>query len=160
MQASILTQRKDGNRVYFQANADCPFLPELQGLLTKTVGVVDVLRDILTPFRARIDLAFVYGSIARAEELAASDVDLMVVGNIGLVELSPALRRAEKRLGRAVNPTLYRPKEFATKLHAGNHFLETVLDGEKLFILGSPHELLAVTGRPSGAASYHEQARA
>jgi DNA-binding transcriptional ArsR family regulator len=154
--AGVLRRRQDGNRVYFQAQPDCPFLPELQGLLVKTAGVVDTLREVLSPFAKRIDWAFVYGSMARAEELASSDVDLMIIGDVGLADLTPALRRAEGRLGRAVNPTLYTREEFATKLHAGHHFLRTVLDGEKLFILGEPHELAAATRSPPGAAA-HDQ---
>jgi len=158
--ASILNQRKDGNRVYFQANPDCPFLPELQGLLTKTVGVIDVLREVLASFAASLDWAFVYGSMARAEALATSDVDLMLIGEVGLAELTPALRRAEQRLGRPVNPSLDSRAEFVTKLRAGHHFLQTVLDGEKLFILGNPDELAAVTHHPPGAAARHESAGA
>ena len=143
--AEILARRQDGNRVYFHANPDCPFLPELQGLLVKTIGVADILREALTPFAKRIAWALIYGSVARAEELATSDVDLMVIGTIGLADLAPALRRAEKCLSRAVNPTLYSREEFATKLRAGDHFLTSVLDGATLFILGDRHELAAAT---------------
>jgi len=160
VEAGILNRRQDGNRVYFQANPDCPFLPDLQGLLVKTVGVVDILREALSRFATRIDWAFVYGSIARAEELASSDVDLMLIGQVGLAELTPALRRAEAQLGRAVNPTLYTREEFATKLQAGHHFLKAVLDGEKLFILGDPHELAATACSAPGAATRAEPPRA
>src|SRR5215468_2947176 len=93
--AEILRQRRDGNRVYFQANPDCPFLSELQGLLVKTAGIVDVLRETLAPFQKRIQWTFIYGSVARAEELATSDIDLMIIGQAGLSELAPALRRGE-----------------------------------------------------------------
>jgi len=110
VEAGILNRRQDGNRVYFQANPDCPFLPDLQGLLVKTVGVVDILREALSRFATRIDWAFVYGSIARAEELASSDVDLMLIGQVGLAELTPALRRAEAQLGRAGEPDLVHPR--------------------------------------------------
>ncbi|MGH8065925.1 MAG: ArsR family transcriptional regulator [Candidatus Entotheonellia bacterium] len=151
--AGVLCRRQDGNRVYFQANPDCPFLPELQGLLVKTTGIIDVLRESLAPSAERIEWAFVYGSVARATELASSDVDLMIIGQVGLAELTPALRRAEEQLGRPVNPTVYTRKEFATKLHAGHHFLKAVLDGEKLLVLGDPHELAAATSSPSGAAT-------
>jgi predicted nucleotidyltransferase len=157
--AGILNRRQDGNRVYFQPNPDCPFLPELQGLLVKTAGVVDTLREGLNRFAKRIDCAFVYGSVARAEELATSDVDLMIIGQVGLAELIPALRRAEARLGRSVNPTLYTREEFATKLHAEHHFLKTVLDGEKLFILGDPHDLAAAAHSSSGAATHDQPPR-
>ena len=105
--ADILRRRRDGNRVYFQANPDCPFLPELQGLLVKTAGLTDVLRDALTPFQTRLHWAFLYGSVARAEERATSDVDLMLIGTVGLADLAPVLRRAEQRLRRVINPTLY-----------------------------------------------------
>jgi len=143
VKAGILRQRRDGNRMYFQPNPDCPFLAELQGLMLKTVGLVDVLREVLEPFANRIDWAFVYGSIARSEELASSDVDLMIIGRAGLADITPALRQAERHLNRPVNPTLYSREEFATKLAAGHAFLHAVLDGTKLFILGDPHELAA-----------------
>jgi predicted nucleotidyltransferase len=158
--AGILNRRQDGNRIYVQPNPNCPFLPELQGLLVKTVGVVDVLRGVLSRLAKRIDCAFVYGSVARAEELALSDVDIMIIGQLGLAELTPALRRAEARLGRPVNPTLYTREEFATKLQAEHHFLKTVLGGEKLFVLGDPHELAAIAYSPPGAATHGKPLRA
>lgn len=141
--AGILHQRRDGNRMYFQPDPDCPFLVELQGLMLKTVGLVDVLREVLEPFTDRIDWAFVYGSMARSEELASSDVDVMIIGRIGLADIATALRQAERHLNRPVNPALYSREEFTTKLAAGHAFLRAVLDGEKLFILGDPHELAA-----------------
>ena len=99
------------------------------------------LRGLLAPFRDSISVAFVYGSLARSEELSTSDVDLMVVGRARLADLSPALQEAERRLGREVNPTLFSPEEFAKKRKQGHHFLKTVLRGEKLFVLGSENEL-------------------
>jgi predicted nucleotidyltransferase len=111
--------------------------------MLKTVGLVDVLHEVLDPFTNRIDWAFVYGSMARSEELVSSDVDLMIIGRIGLADITPALRQAEGRLNRPVNPTLYSREEFATKLATGHAFLRAVWDGEKLFILGDAHELAA-----------------
>jgi len=111
--------------------------------MLKTAGLVDVLRELLEPFTNRIDWAFVYGSIARSEELASSDVDLMIIGRVGLADIAPALRLADKCLNRPVNPTVYSREEFATKLAAGQAFLHAVLDGAKLFILGDSHELAA-----------------
>ena len=146
VEAGILRQRRDGNRTYFQPNPDCPFLTELQGLMLKTVGLVDVLHEVLEPFTNRIDWAFVYGSIARSEELASSDVDLMIIGRVGLADIAPALRQAERCLNRPVNPTVYSREEFATKLAAGHAFLHTVLAGAKLFICGDSHELAATFG--------------
>ena len=141
VEAGILRRKRDGNRVYFQPDPDCPLLPELTGLMTKTAGLLDVLREALAPFAGSIRWAFVYGSVARAEVRSASDVDLMVVGSVGLADLVSALRKAERRLGRPINPTVYTPEEFVQKRQAGHHFLKTVLQDEKLAIMGHEHEL-------------------
>src|SRR5689334_19414821 len=78
VQAGILLRRGEGKHVYYQADPDCPILPELQGLMAKTAGLADVVREALSPMASRISFAFIYGSIARGEELTTSDVDLMV----------------------------------------------------------------------------------
>ncbi|MGH2360609.1 MAG: hypothetical protein ACRDGM_08725, partial [bacterium] len=98
--SGILQQRREGTRIYFKAETRSPLFHELRGLLEKTAGLVPALQQVLQPFQARIDCAFVYGSVARREEHALSDVDLMVIGKVGLADLSPALRKAETRLGR------------------------------------------------------------
>ncbi len=146
VEAGILLRRQEGRQVYFKPDPNCPILYELQGIMTKTLGVVDVLREALGPFKKSIQTAFVYGSIARCEELSESDVDLMIVGSASLADLSPALQKAEERLGRQVNPTLFSADEFAKKLKQGNHFVKTVLAGDKLFIFGSQDDV-AETGR-------------
>ena len=144
--AGILRRRRDGNRVYFQPDPECPFLAELQGLLAKTAGLADVLREALGPFAKRIEWAFVFGSIARSDEDSRSDIDLMVVGDIGLSDLAPVLRPVEARLGRPMNPVVLRRAELLKKLRQRNHFVRKVLAGEKLFVLGSEDELEAAAG--------------
>jgi predicted nucleotidyltransferase len=139
--AGILRRRQEGNRVYYQADQACPILPELRGLMLKTAGLVDVLRKALRPFRDRITVAFVYGSIARGEELAESDIDLMVIGNTGRFALTRPLRDAEQRLARPVNPTIYKPAEFSEKAAADDHFVKAVLDRPRLFVVGEERDL-------------------
>ncbi len=109
--------------------------------MLKTVGLVDVLREALTPFSSLISWAFVYGSIARGEEISSSDIDLMVIGDIGLAVLATPLQQVEKRLMRPVNPTVYTQAEVANKLAAGHPFLREVFNREKLSILGRLDEL-------------------
>src|SRR5436190_13240528 len=104
--AGILRRRRDGNRVYYQPDPACPFLRELQGLLIKTAGLADVLKEALQPFSDLIDFAFIYGSVARNQEVSESDIDLMIIGPVRLVELSSALREAERRIQRVINPAL------------------------------------------------------
>ena len=147
--AGILSRRKEGNRVYFQANPDCPFLSELQGLMAKTVGLIEVLREAFASLKDRLEVAFIHGSVARSSEIAASDVDVIAIGSLGLADLSPVLEKAEERLGRAVNAKVYFPQEFANKLAAKNHFLCSVLNKKKLFVVGDPNDLERIAGRKS-----------
>lgn len=135
--AGILRYRRDGNRIYFQPDPQCPFLAELQGLMTKTAGLVDVLRDGLRPLQESIRFAFVYGSVARSEEGSSSDVDLMVIGQIGLADLAPTLRKIERPLARSVNPTVFTPDEFTSKLRKGHHLIDTIRTQPRLFVVGT-----------------------
>ena len=149
--AGIVTRRRHGNRVFYQVDEGCPLLVDLRGLLAKTVGLVDVLRAALEPFRASIEYAFVYGSLARGEETSASDIDLVIVGPLGLAALASSLRQAEQQLGRPVNPNLYSLGEFTKKMRGGHHFLTTVWSAKKLAIQGDLDELATIIGRQSRA---------
>lgn len=139
--AGILTRRKNGNRVYYKADDASPIFPELRQLLLKTVALADVLKEALAPLAARIRVAFIYGSVAASEERASSDIDLMIIGDVRLAEVAAALRGIESRLGRAINPSLYTAREFATKLRQRNHFLRNVVAGRKLFLYGTEDDL-------------------
>ena len=143
----ILQRRKDGRRTYFKAEMQSPIFRELRSIFEKTAGLVPTLRVALRPFANKIVCAFVYGSIARREERATSDVDLMVVGNVGVGDLAPALRKAEKRLGREVNVTNYSADEFRKKVAEGEHFLTTVLKGSLQFVKGEQRDLDSVAGK-------------
>ena len=139
--AGVVRRTVRGRQVYFQANADCPIYPELKALIVKTAGVADFLRDALAPFADRIRTAFIYGSVARAQERRGSDVDVMIIGDISFAEAAEALGRAQAAVGREINPSVYPPEEFRTKLAARHHFLSNVLKGEKIFLIGDEHEL-------------------
>jgi len=106
----------------------------------------DVVRSALQPLSKRIVVAFVYGSVAREEETAQSDVDLMIVGKATLDEILSRLSTVEKSIGRPINPTVYSVEEFKAKLASGNHFLTAVLKGQKEFLLGDEDELRKVGG--------------
>ena len=146
-QSGILQQRKDGRRTYFKAETRSPIFRELRSIFEKTVGLIPTLGQALRPSANKVICAFVYGSIARGEERGTSDVDLMVIGNVGLAQLSPLLRKAEKRLGREVNVTNYSVDEFRKKVTEGDHFLTTVLKGSLQFVKGEQRDLDAITGK-------------
>jgi predicted nucleotidyltransferase len=147
VRVGILKSRRQGRMLYIQADRECPVYLELRGLLSKTAGLVDLLRDALMPFVDRIELSFVFGSVARAEETSTSDIDLFIVGEVGLRELAPALQESQKLTGREVNPKLYRVPELAKRVAARDHFVLNVLDKPKLFIVGSQNELDHLTER-------------
>lgn len=140
-QSGILQQRRDGRRAYFKAETRSPIFRELRSVFEKTVGLIPTLRNALTPFADKILCAFVYGSIARREEHATSDVDLMIIGSIGLGDLAPSLRKIEKRLGREVNVTNYSVAEYRKKVAMGDHFLTSVLKGALQFVKGERRDL-------------------
>lgn len=142
--AGILEQRRDGRRVYLKPDRTSPVFADLRNLMEKTAGIIPVLRGELETLGEGVRLAFVYGSIARSEETSSSDIDLMVIGKVGLSDLIPALRNCERILGRPVNPTVYSLEEFREKALNGDHFLATVLKGSKLFVKGGEHELEAI----------------
>jgi predicted nucleotidyltransferase len=127
--------------VLYRANAQSSIFPEIKSLITKTVGVHNVIRTALAPLGTEIQVAFVYGSVARQKERSDSDVDLMVLGSASFTEIVSALGPAQKVLGREINPNVFPVSEFRSKLAAGNHFLCGVMKEKKLFVLGSEHEL-------------------
>jgi predicted nucleotidyltransferase len=110
----------------------------------KTSGIADVIKSCLKRYSGKIEIAFVYGSVARAEELSTRDVDLMIIGAVGLADLVPGLRRAEKALGCEVNPIIYSPQEFLQRRKERDSFINTVLSDRKIFLKGNDSELAAL----------------
>lgn len=132
-----LIQRTDsGHQVYYQANRNHPVYPEIHALVAKTVGVFQLLATALAPLASRITQAFVYGSLASGNENAQSDVDLMIVGEVTLDEVLAQLAPVEPRIGRPINPTLYSVSDFKIKIDSGNHFLRSVMQGKRVFLIG------------------------
>jgi predicted nucleotidyltransferase len=140
----LVHARRAGNRVYYRANADHPLFPEIHRLVLKTSGLVDVLGEVLK--RARIKVAFVFGSVADGKATASSDVDLMVVGLLGLRELTSLLEGTAEKLGREVNPHVLSEVEYRSRFEQEDHFVINVLSGPKLFVVGSQDDLETMGG--------------
>ena len=139
VEAGLVTRKTVGAQTLYSANQKSPVFREIKSLVNKTVGMRDILAAALDPLRERINLAFVYGSVARSRETENSDVDLMIVGKVDFDEVVANLAGAEKTLNREVNPTVYSIREFGKKVR-GN-FLKTVLADKKLFIIGDEDDL-------------------
>jgi predicted nucleotidyltransferase len=139
--AGVLSRERIGNLVRYKANTDCPIYDELRGILKKTAGVADILRDSLAPLTDKIAVAFVYGSVASGTERRSSDIDVMVVGTASFEEVVQALHRSQEQLRREINPNVYGPAEFKKKAKEKGSFLARVLKDPKLFILGKEDDL-------------------
>ena len=143
-EAGLLTVTKQGNQKHYQANADAPVFAELRGLVLKTMGLADVLKVALAPLAAQIDLAFVYGSVAKQQDTAHSDIDVMIVSaGLGYGDVFGALEGASATLGRNVNPTLYAPAELAKRINLDNAIVTRVLQQPKIWLIGNEEQLHA-----------------
>jgi predicted nucleotidyltransferase len=152
-EAGLLVRRAQGNQVHYQANPDSPIYEELRGILKKTTGIADVLRKALARLAGRIELAFVYGSIASGKEGARSDVDVLLVGDVKFEDAIHALGPAEKALRREINPHVYGVREFRAKLAGKEPFLLRVLEGPKIPLIGKLHDLEKSRGHRAAKAA-------
>lgn len=131
--------RKDGNRVYYSANTAHPLFPEIRSLVGKTVGFEGVLKNVLA--HPEIQFAFIFGSIASGKARADSDLDLFVVGALGLMKLTTLLSGVSDRLGREINPHVMSGDEFTRKMNAKDHFVSNVIGSRKIFLIGDEDNL-------------------
>jgi DNA-binding MarR family transcriptional regulator len=144
-QADLVTVRRIGNQKHYQANRSTPIFAELRGIVVKTFGVVDILYAALAPLLSSIELAFIYGSVAKGTESGSSDIDLMVIGSdVSNGALLETLAPASAQLGRSINPTLYTAGELRQRVADGKAFVLRVLEQPKIFVKGSDHDLTRV----------------
>jgi predicted nucleotidyltransferase len=130
-----------GNQVRYRADRDCPIFTELAGIFRKTSGLADVLRDSLAPLQNKIDLAFIFGSVAQGKERQTSDVDVLVIGEASLVDLVTAFAGGHERLGREINPVAMKSDDFVMKYATGERFVTRVMQEAKLFLIGDHDDL-------------------
>lgn len=138
--AGLIEARRDGNRLYFFANQNNPVFAELRGITLKSTGLRDQLVEALSNLPG-ISLAFVFGSFASGSTAPGSDVDLLVIGSVGLRKLAPRLRPVADSLNREINPSVMTAASFEKKAHAQDAFVHNVLKSPKLWIFGNDDEL-------------------
>ena len=141
MAVGLLRLQRVGNQTQFSANVDHPVFPELSGLVRKTIGLRDVLTLALEPLSSQIEVAFVFGSMAKATEGPQSDVDLLVIGEATFGQVANAVYDAQLALAREVNPKVMSRGEWSEKKNAQSVFVKELMDKPKIFIIGSEHEL-------------------
>lgn len=157
VKVGILQRRIDGRRSYLRANQGSPIFPELRGLIEKTCGIIPLLQKAIAGTKG-LRIGFIYGSLARGEESAGSDVDLMLLGNVSTMDISVKLRSVEKAVGRQINPTVFSLGEFSKRLAQKNHFLRTVMRNKKIILAGTEDELETIARRAEDTRAPVEQA--
>jgi len=143
-ESGFVESRVHGNRVYYRAVASDPAFPALRSLVLTTVGLGDTLREALLALGEGVEAAFIYGSFARGDETADSDVDLLVVGDVTRRALASALAPAGRELGRELNPALFWAAEFAARRRGGDHFVSSVLVAPRIWLVGDDSTLAAL----------------
>ena len=138
----LVKARKDSNRIYYKANQSNPLFEDLQKLVFKTTGLVDVFKKALQD--KRVLVAFVFGSFAEGKEKADSDLDLFIIGEVGLRKVTELLSGVSDIIGREINPHVMEPDEFQKRVRNTDHFITGILNTPKLFIKGSAHDLKAM----------------
>jgi predicted nucleotidyltransferase len=139
----LIEKSVQGNRIYYKVNKRCPIFEELKRILFKSVGIAEVLKENLKNM-GNIVIAFIYGSYAQGKENLLSDIDLLIIGFITSRELSTLLSKPKKELGREINYAVFPPQEFKEGIRQKDHFLNAVLEGKKIFIIGNEDELKRV----------------
>ncbi len=138
----LVTLQVIGKQRHYQANQLSPLFAELRGIVLKTFGLADVILQALTPVASKIEIAFIYGSIAKQEDTASSDIDLMLIcDNLSYIDVLPLLEQAQQQLGRKINPTFYSKEEWIKKVKIKNNFILQVLKQPKIFLLGMEDDL-------------------
>jgi predicted nucleotidyltransferase len=138
----LVTVTRVGTQKHYQANPESPIYAELCGIVRKTVGLAEPLREALAPLKERIKAAFVFGSVAKRSDTASSDIDVLVLSdNIDYADVFAALQSAETKLGRTVNPTVYTPANWRKKRKDRNAFVVKVAAQPKVFLIGTEDDI-------------------
>jgi predicted nucleotidyltransferase len=147
--AGLLLRKDQGNQVRYQANRNCPVFPELAGLLRKTTGAAELLTTALAPLQP--PLALIFGSVASGTETASSDVDVLIIADVGFADVVRAMYPAQIELGREINPVVYSAQEFKRRAQEQDPFVLELLRKPKIFLMGTEHDLSQLAGHSATA---------
>ncbi len=138
--AGLLEVSREGNQLHYQANPRNPIYHELLGIVKKTFGITDVINLALSPLAGKVKWAFIFGSVASGKETSASDIDLMIIGDIGFSEAVNALYSVQETLSREINPKIYSEVEWIQMLTNKDSFIKEVLSKPRMNVMGDSNE--------------------
>ena len=135
----LIKKTKDGNRTYYQANKENPIYQDIFNIVQKTVGLIFLLKEALSQ-STEIEFAFIFGSFAAGKQNSHSDIDLMVIGNLGLRNVVSLLSGISEKTGREINPHVISKLEFINRTNLNDHFILNIIDSNRIFIMGTEDE--------------------
>ena len=139
LKLDLVLDRKDSNRIYYRANKSNPLYPDIRNLVLKSIGLIDILKGALK--NNRIQIAFIFGSLSEGKESSESDVDLFVIGNLGMREVSRLLSGVPEKIGREINPHVMSSDEIKKRNNEKDNFISNVIKSSKLFVIGTENDL-------------------
>lgn len=139
-ESGLIEKNKSGNRVYYRANKKHPAFQDIKNALFKTVLFGDLLKGSLNTLGKKIKFGFIYGSFASGKESSTSDIDLFIIGDLGIRDIASILNEYGRKLGREINPTVYSEKEFKSKITQKNPFINEILNCPKIWLIGEESE--------------------
>jgi predicted nucleotidyltransferase len=131
----LVLARRDGNRLYYTANSDHPLYKEICRLVEKTSGIAERIKEVLSSIKG-IECAFIFGSYSKGEEKSHSDIDLIIIGAVGLRTLSSIFKNLTEKTQREINPHVYSMKSWKEKLKKKDHFIKSIMNDKKIFLIG------------------------
>ena len=140
-EVGLLKREKRGNQLLYSANRSSPIFTELAGILRKTSGLAEVIREALASLFDLIDVAFIFGSVARGSETEGSDIDVLIIGSVDFGSAIDALHTAQEQLAREINPKVFSVRGWKAKLKEKNSFATNVAAKQKIFVIGDEHDL-------------------
>ncbi len=136
----LIEKTKSGNRSHYKANIKHPAFQDIKNALFKTILLGDLLKDALKPIKKKIKFGFIYGSLASGKESATSDLDLFIIGSLGIRDIADILSETSRELGREINPTVYSEKEFNKKIKDESPFIQEILHQPKIWLMGQEND--------------------
>jgi predicted nucleotidyltransferase len=141
-QSGLVTLQVIGRQKHYQANPQAPVFEELCRIASKTMGLAEPLRQALAPLASQIHAAFVYGSVAKRQDTASSDIDLMIVSDeLTYPDVFTTLEAVTQQLGREVKPTIYSRKQWTQRAMRGDSFVKRVLAQPRIWLIGDDDAL-------------------
>jgi predicted nucleotidyltransferase len=150
LNAGLIAEEREGNQRLLRARTAAPLFPELRALITKASGAPSFIRDAFQGLESTIDVAVIFGSVAKGTEHPDSDLDLFVAGTTGYSVITQRIHSIEARLGRPVQVLYFDVSSATDRASLQRSSTRAMLSGPKVFVLGDEAGLEALLNTSHG----------